>query len=261
MNAEAILEAVRELRGNLRNAIDFSTGAGLFNMTFSVYLEGVDDIEPHYRRALDRHQQWHDAYMRALETLDRERYPIHDTWRAVNLSVPQLCFSLIPVDRFTDGSATGKVWIIGCGDNPEGARIPADAPDLTAGDILLADGTRRSCFPGRDESYDYCGRDTGIATDCAHLAGILHDGEVRRWEAVYRDTGEAEQRLVESQLAWRLDEPLTNEGKIKPSAATVDVIRSLEKGKTTDEIAAETGKSADNIRQIGSRWRAGRYAL
>lgn len=49
--------------------------------------------------------------------------------------------------------------------------------------------------------------------------------------------------------------------KIKPTAETVATIRLIEAGKSTDEIADETGTSAQNVRRIKSQFKNGKYEL
>jgi hypothetical protein len=204
MDRQVVQDAIEIMQNRLKKAIDWSTRYS--NCTGEECLYGLDEVESFFNSACALHEQWADEYSRAVSHLREEGYKIPGDLCGPGFATPMVCFSQIPIVQYADGTRSGAVWIIGCGCNPEKQRIPSNATDLIAGDVVREDGSRESLlsFASRDY-YAQIGDETNIDNSCDVLAGLLLDNSIRYWETIRDSLVKTQQRLSElwsNSLPW-----------------------------------------------------------
>ena|GEM_PF-6741522 len=75
------------------------------------------------------------------------------------------------------------------------------------------------------------------------------------------EAGDAGSKDPDTSRGAEKAEPDGSNKKIKPTGATVEMIRLFESGKSIDDVVAATGTSAPNARQVESRFKRGLYEI
>lgn len=133
MDGQTVLAAVTSIRKGLESAIDFS--CSYFNEAGVCHTHEVDAFD-FYERHRVAHCEWQAAIWRARRDLESADYPFPREWWSIDVSTPQVAFSRYPVERYSDGTETGKLWILGAAESTLGATRPKGAENtLAPGDV------------------------------------------------------------------------------------------------------------------------------